>query len=187
MSTYKIGKVYKIIHNQSDIVYVGSTMQKRLRDRWQAHKNAYKVWLNGKATSCSIYLHMKEHGIENFKMILIEEYEVCDRKHLQTWEQLWINKLKCVNKQNVFQMLPKHHLYLRCKKYREANKEEIAQKNKKYRENNKVEIKKKQKQKIKCECGSVVRRSGLARHKRSKKHQKFLFTKALEATPQAGL
>ena len=43
----KTGKVYKIIHKQSNIIYVGSTFN-TLRDRWQRHKYSYDLWLNNK-------------------------------------------------------------------------------------------------------------------------------------------
>ena len=36
----KIGKVYKIIHTQSDICYVGSTTAS-LKSRWWSHKSKY--------------------------------------------------------------------------------------------------------------------------------------------------
>lgn len=89
------------------------------------------------------------------------------------------------------------------KKYREDNIEKINEYNKKYNEKNKDHIKKyyegyylnniekineykkeyyqktkdkqlqKQKEKIECECGSIVRRGGLAEHKKSNKHMKW--------------
>ena len=60
------------------------------------------------------------------------------------------------------------------KKYYENNKEKINENKKKYYENNKEKIKEKQKILIKCECGSIIRKDGLKRHKKSKKHINYL-------------
>lgn len=116
-----IGRVYKIIHNQSDICYIGSTFN-TTRDRFRVHKYDYKQGNN----SCSISKYFEKYGVKNFKMILIKEYEVIDREHLEAYEQLWINKLNCVNKQCAFQPLKKERIKIYHKKY---NKE-YYQKNK---------------------------------------------------------
>ena len=97
MSEYKIGKIYKIIHNQSDLIYIGSTIS-TLRDRFYQHK---------KSLSCIISKYFSKYGIENFKIILIKEYKICDRTHLEMYEQLWINKMKCININNPFEILRK--------------------------------------------------------------------------------
>jgi GIY-YIG catalytic domain len=74
-----IGTIYKIIHAQSDICYVGSTLNKELKQRWKHHKEDYSKWLNGKPNGLSIYPSFKQPGIDQFKIILIKEYEVVDR------------------------------------------------------------------------------------------------------------
>lgn len=138
----KTGTVYKIIHTQSDIVYVGSTFEKRISDRWSSHKGGFKKYLNNKGSCVSIYPYFKQYGIENFKIILINKYKCCDRKHLQAYEQLWMNKLRCINKVKAFQPLYK----LRDKQYYEDNKDKIKQRHKQYHKNNKDKIKQKKKQ-----------------------------------------
>ena len=50
--------------------------------------------------------------------------------------------------------------------YYENNKEQISEKNKEWYENNKEKLS----EKITCECGSIIRKSLLARHKKSIKH-----------------
>lgn len=115
MSNYKIGRIYKIIHNQSNICYVGSTFN-TLRDRWMNHKSDYNRYLDNRHNEIAIYPYFFKYGIENFKIILIKEYEVCDRKHLHIYEQLWINKLKTINKLSTFQI---NKLYI---KFYESNR-----------------------------------------------------------------
>jgi hypothetical protein len=145
----KTGKIYKIVHSQSDIVYVGSTFN-TLRDRLSKHKNI--------DSKCIIKKYIQEFGSDQFKIILIKEYEVVDRKHLEAYEQLWINRTKCINNNSAF-AIAKLTRKLWCvnnkdaikkikatfrknnkdkiKEYRENNKDKI----KEYRENNKDKMK----------------------------------------------
>lgn len=168
-----IGKIYKIIHTQSDIVYVGSTFN-TLRNRWASHKAP-------KYTKCAIHPYIKQYGQEQFKIILIKEYEVVDRTHLEAYEQLWINKLKCINISNTIK-IQKHYsknyyeknkvlISEKCKTYRNTNPEIIKERKRLYRESNKEQISEKAKQKIICEvCNSSFRKGGINRHEKTKKH-----------------
>jgi hypothetical protein len=127
--TYRTGTVYKIICTLNDIVYVGSTFQKRLRDRWSDHKSQFKRHIDGKLKkTVSTFPYFEKYGIENFKLIKIKEY-VCwvenakDTQHLRAYEQLWINKLSCVNEQPCIKFLkPKH-----VKRIRYATDDEYRQ------------------------------------------------------------
>ena len=70
------------------------------------------------------------------------------------------------------------------KKYYIQNKEQIKEQEKKYREEHKEKIKEREKEyyiqnnkeKIKCECGSIVNKSSLIRHKKTKKHIKLMIS-----------
>ena len=126
----KIGRVYKIIHNQSDLVYIGSTFDK-LRQRFYNHK------INKKSL-CIISKYINQYEAKNFKIMLIKEYKVVDRKHLRSKEQLWINKLRCINKNNAIPFLWKKIL---DKIYRKENKEKINNLTSKWRKENKNYLK----------------------------------------------
>jgi hypothetical protein len=155
-----LGKIYKIIHSQSEIIYIGSTFN-TLRNRWAKHK------IQG---STSISKYIQEFGSEQFKIILIKEYEVVDKNHLQMYEQLWINKTKCINIQPSFKIpiLEKEKKYSYMKnyriEYREKNREMLNERDKQYREKNKEIIKKKQTEKIKCSCGKEISKANIAKH-----------------------
>jgi len=123
------GRIYKIINRFDNDVYVGSTYN-TIKHRWQNHKQNYKGWLEGKKGKCSIYEKFKLLGIENFKIMLIKEYQCYrennkDKKHLFSKEQLWINKLKNINSQCAFNPLyyNKEYKKLYNEQYREDNKE----------------------------------------------------------------
>jgi len=97
-----LGRIYKIVHSQSNMIYVGSTFDE-IRFRWRSHKSSYKRYLSDKKTNViSLYPFIEKYGIENFKIMLIKEYDVIDRRHLHVYEQLWINKLACINVSNSF-------------------------------------------------------------------------------------
>jgi uncharacterized protein YfaP (DUF2135 family) len=57
--------------------------------------------------------------------------------------------------------------------YYQANKEQRQEQIKEYQRANKQKISERKKEKIECECGSIVRRSDIAKHKRSKKNSDY--------------
>ena len=148
------GYIYKIIHNQSDICYIGSTIN--IKIRWQAHKDTFKKFLKyeNQPPRCSIYPYFKKLGIINFKLIIIKKYEIFDRKQLNAYEQLWINKLKNINKNGAFISLNKKNKYdiwnnkrkEKRKEFYNKNKDEILEKHKEYYEENKLKINEKRKE-----------------------------------------
>ena len=62
----------------------------------------------------------------------------------------------------------------KIKQWRLDNKDKIAEHNKQLYNQNKEQIAERRKQKITCECGCVIRKDTLARHKRSKTHQDLM-------------
>jgi len=170
-----IGRIYKIVHNQSDLCYVGSTFN-TLRGRWTSHKSS--------TNSCVISKHIQEHGAENFKIMLIKEYDVVDRKHLLAYESLWISKTKCINGCNPFRVpvLYRKQYYTknkeRIEQYNLDNRDTILERKRRYREANKDKINAYTalkgdyyKEKIKCEtCNCEVSRNKMPRHNKCLKH-----------------
>jgi len=169
-----IGKIYKIIHSQSNVIYVGSTFNE-LRKRFYEHCL--------KASNACIYKHIIKYGKDNFKIILIKEYEVVDRTHLEAYEQLWINKLKSINSNNTmhFKTLYSKDYYNKNKESwvvrKEKNKEHIQKYNQKYletwRAENKDKIHEYRQRRYICECGHDVQLIKKSRHLKSIKHLKF--------------
>jgi hypothetical protein len=145
MSLYRTGKVYRIVClSNPEIQYVGSTFN-QLRHRFTQHKIVFRKWTKDKTNAMiSIFPYFNQYGIENFRMILIKEYIVCaehnkDSRHLKSKEQIWINKLKCVNKIASFGIwcVVKKSV---SKMYRITNKEIISEKGKIHYSNNKEMI-----------------------------------------------
>ena len=83
------------------------------------------------------------------------------------------NKEKINAKKKQYYEDNKDELLVKKKQYYENNKDKIIAKIKQYRENNKDKLLAKRKEKIVCECGSIVGRCCLTRHKKSKKHLRW--------------
>lgn len=96
----RTGRVYKIIVGQSNECYVGSTFDE-LRFRFRALKSSYKLRKN----DYSVFKLFDKYGVDGCRMILIKEYEVVDREHLNAFQQLWINRLKSINKRQTVEYL----------------------------------------------------------------------------------
>ena len=76
MPNYNNGKIYKIVNNIDNMVYIGSTTTK-LCYRMAVHRcNMIK---NKNAT---LYQHMRKLGIEYFTIVLIEEYPCSNKDQL---------------------------------------------------------------------------------------------------------
>jgi hypothetical protein len=95
MEKLKVAKIYKIIDNTNDNVYIGSTTLK-LNQRLSEHKSAYKRYLNGKCqnyfTSFDI-IKNNDYKIEIIKYVIFK-----DRKELYQRERYYIENNECINK-----------------------------------------------------------------------------------------
>ena len=135
----KLGMIYQIYYNDNpNIHYIGSSMNNEIRYRWRDHKADYKKYLdNPNNQRAVIYQYFKEFGIENFTIKKIKDLNIIDRDHLKAYEQLYINKLKPVNKLNPFNILAKEDKKNYRKNYYIKNKEKIQLKEKNRYKNNK--------------------------------------------------
>ena len=89
---YSNGKIYKIINDTSDMVYIGSTCS-ILRQRFHAHKRIYKSHCDGnykKVPSNSRYIF--DDNIETSKIILLESYSCNSKDELLLKEREWLEK-----------------------------------------------------------------------------------------------
>jgi hypothetical protein len=76
MPNYNNGKIYKIVNNIDNMLYIGSTTTK-LCQRMNVHrcKTRYNNNIN-------LYNHMRKLGVDNFKIVLIEEYSCSNKDQL---------------------------------------------------------------------------------------------------------
>jgi hypothetical protein len=150
MVNYQNGKVYKIINEKNEIIYIGSTVQ-GLSQRYTKHK----------------------HKAPNHKIILIENYSCNSKEELCKKEQEVIeqhsnllNKYRAYNSEEDKKEYKKEY----DKKWRENNKEEKKEHYKQYYEKNKDKIN----EKVKCEfCNCEISKQYLKTHQNNKKCLKF--------------
>lgn len=132
---------------------------------------------------------------------------VKDRRHLEAYETLWVCRTKCVNVNMPIQYHKKEHRKQyqqnnserkseQQRKYREQNRELIAAQKKQHSQLNSATIAVYQKgyyeanherlleyhreygkQQVTCECGHVLRKDSLSRHRKTKKHINLMASK----------
>jgi len=154
MNKYQNGKIYKLV-DENDLWYIGSTIQ-TLNNRLCKHHNR---------PSC-----MSRHLV-NPTIHLIEDYPCSNKRELEMREQYYLNKYrdKCINYQNAF--TSQEEKKEKQKIYKEEFKEYRLKKTKEYYIKNKKELLEHQRQKVECECGMILSRHNLPRHRKSKSHQ----------------
>jgi len=193
------GVIYLIKHKTCDDkkVYIGSTIN--LKQRIWQHKKAcnnekYKEY------NYNLYKYIRDNdGINMYEFIILEcyvcnfKYELYDREddYIQMYDNnlntfrayLTGREIKEINKKyrednkdkesmrkKKYRDDNKEKESMRLKKYRDENKEKIKDMNKKYYDENKEKIKEKFSEKITCECGSIVRKGDISKHRKSLKH-----------------
>mmetsp|Transcript_32664 Transcript_32664/g.38318 ORF Transcript_32664/g.38318 Transcript_32664/m.38318 type:complete len:156 (+) Transcript_32664:95-562(+) len=95
MVNYKNGKIYKIVCNETNEIYIGSTTQ-TLTDRLCQHVSKFK---HNNPRAC-----MSKQIIErgNYNIELIEEYSCNNKEELQIREQYHMQNVANINKQSAY-------------------------------------------------------------------------------------
>jgi hypothetical protein len=180
MPDYSRTKIYKIWSHLGDKIYIGSTTKKYLSERMSRHRADYKRWKNEKCDYTTSYALFDEYGCDNCIIGLLVAFPCVDRDEQAQLEGRYIQEYVCVNKNIAGRSTRqrkqdnREHNAEQEKKYRSANKAQIAIKFKEKYEKNKEKIKEQNSIKTKCECGSEYVRNSKIRHLRTKKHITFL-------------
>tara|TARA_R110000803_G_C11870529_1_gene308353 strand:- start:98 stop:685 length:588 start_codon:yes stop_codon:yes gene_type:complete len=191
MKDYSKGKIYKVISNNNDKLYIGSTIQ-TLCSRMNCHRRKRgdcSSSLLGNMKDCYMVL-IANYPSDNREILLMEEeryyqlykkngfdvvnknspYTTKEQKKEQKKKWREDNKERNNIKSNKWNNEHKEHL----KKYYQENKDKL----KKWREDNKEENKQKRKDKIQetihCICGVIIQKRGKNRHEKSIKHIKHI-------------
>ena len=164
MTDYSKGKIYRIVSDKTDGVYIGSTVE-TLNQRFSKHKSDLKC---GKYCSS---VEILKHG--DARIELIRDFPCNSERELAKEEDKYI--LACCKGVNCnrasrtqAEIAERNRQYI--KQYYEANREQIAEYFKQYREANREQIN----QKFDCPCGGKYTKSNKSQHEKSKKHQAFL-------------
>lgn len=173
MPDYQKGKIYKIICDETNLTYYGSTVQP-LSKRLSQHRE------------CKNEKKYKTNMMKNMKIYLVEDYP-CDRKEqLLMRERYYIENNECCNKvvplrtKKEYYEDHKEHIIENVKEWGEKNKEKVREYKRKYKKNHRAEFNKNRNErrailpKVNCECGSIVSRHNLSHHRKSNKHQSYI-------------
>lgn len=163
---YKRGKIYTIRCRYDDtLIYVGSTID-TLAKRMGGHKN--------KSTKVIYPLYKKiNNDWDNWFIELYENYPCNNKQELLKREGEVTRQIGNLNKQIASRTKSQYYednketLYEKQKIWNMVNNEKKNNYAKKYRDNNKENIEDKAREKIKCNCGSIIRRDSLWRHQQS--------------------
>ncbi|KAF1785499.1 hypothetical protein GQ600_16202 [Phytophthora cactorum] len=123
-------------------------------------------------TSCSIYVHFREFGIDNFAITLLSEHEISDREQLREFEQLVIDATSCVNQHRAIKTNEEHQEYQH--NYYVSNAIKLQDYQRQYRVENRERVLARKNEKMGCDCGSSYSRDNKARHLRTSKHRRWL-------------
>ena len=159
---YQNTVIYKIVCKDINIkdLYVGSTTN--FIQRKKSHKNSCN-YENQKNYNSYVYKFIRENGgWDNWDMIELEKYPCNDRNEKDKRERFWLEELKA--SLNCF--IPSRTK----KEWYEKNKKEKNEKSRIYYEE-------KLKEKVECECGSIISKGSLTRHLKTLKHQNWLNSK----------
>lgn len=178
--------IYKLCCKDLNIteIYVGHTTD--MRRRKSQHKTTCNNE-NNKDYNMNVYQFIRANGNwDNWDMIEIEKYNAIDGYDATKRERYWIEELKATLNMVIptrtfkeWYQDTKQYRKEYCKEYREKHREKLNEydKNRKNKEERAEKTKEKNKEKITCECGCVVCKGQLTRHKQSKKHIELMTMK----------
>jgi hypothetical protein len=173
------GKVYKIVCNITNLIYIGSTI-KSICARLAIHKYHYQKYLEGKSNYVTSFEIIKNG---NYNIFLVENVSYSNKKDLRAKERYYIETLDCVNKNIPCQTKKEYYgkyyeknhdkIRDRMKIYRIEHKDQTKEYKKLYKEKNREKLNIYRNTKFECECGGSYSRKHKAEHFRCKKHIDF--------------
>jgi predicted GIY-YIG superfamily endonuclease len=119
MPNYQNGKIYKIVDNTNDNVYIGSTTLKPSQ-RLVQHRSGYKSYCkNTKLSNVKSFDIIKN---KDYDIVLMENYPCSTKEELHARERYYIEQNVCVNKTIPCRTDKEYDQYYRttekCKQYR---------------------------------------------------------------------
>lgn len=166
MPNYNKGLIYKICCLDPNIEeeYVGSTTN--LVKRRNKHKTDCNTE-TGIKYNFLVYQFIRENGgWDNWQVVQIEKYPCETKAELESRERYWLEILGTSLNSNVPTRTRQEYCQDNC--------EAIAEYKKQYYQNHREKIAERKRTPVKCECGTVVCKNELLRHRKTQKHIKSL-------------
>lgn len=150
--------IYKLTHKtQNDKFYIGSS--KDIKARKYKHKSKSNPDC---PTTCKLYQVIQQDGWDNYELEILEEYDQYDSCTIKHQEQIYISDMKPT--------LNTRAAYLTEEQKKQLNRIASAKKNKIV---------------ATCECGCMVRKAHIARHRKTYKHKLKMFDINVAKTVQS--
>ena len=130
MVNYQLGKIYKIVDNTNEYIYIGSTCEPNLSRRLSKHVSNYKRFLSKKQRYVTSFDIIKNN---NYEIILVELYPCNTKDELHSRERFYIQSMAWVVNKTIPTRTLKEYLNEKKQIYYENNKEKIDEKNDKKR------------------------------------------------------
>ncbi len=124
---YANTKIYKIVCNVTDKIYIGSTSRKYLSERLCYHKRDYELYKEGK---CGYITSFQVLENNDYGIVLLANHPCNDKNERNAIERHYIETIECVNK---------NHPGRTRKEYEILNKDSIRDYQKQYQEDHKDE------------------------------------------------
>lgn len=152
MVNYQKGKIYKIVCNITNKIYIGSTCE-TLSSRLTKHRYVTKN-KEQKKGCCSSYEILKNN---DYEIILIENYPCNNREELLMRERYYVDNMDCVNKRQPIST-------------KEETRNRQNEWQKQHYKNNKDKINEWRRKPVICDvCGSTTDYIHKSRHQKSQK------------------
>jgi len=98
----------------------------------------------------------------------MEQYECCN-KH-----RVYVSKEEHKEHKREYDREHREERRANDRKYYKQNRERNNQRCREYREQNRERLNQQKRERVECECGAMVCRNSLQRHRKSKKHLKLI-------------
>jgi len=148
MPDYSKSKIYKIVSDQTNKIYIGSTIE-ALSRRMTKHRNDYRRWKNGKRNYITSFEILK---YDDAIIELIEKYPCDDKDELRAREGYYQKKLKD----------------------KSVNQRIAGRGSKEYYQDNKDSINERRNKKYNCVCGGRYTYDHKSHHLKTKMHQDYI-------------
>ena len=163
MVNYQLSKIYKIVADETQNVYIGATNKKLLCQRMSHHRSALKNAMPG-------HLHDSANEILKYasaQIVLIELFPCNSKDELIARKRFHIvNTPNCVNVN--FRVTP------------EEKAVQVCEAGKRYHAKHRDELKEIATELIKCECGVEISRGGISAHKKTRSHNQLMEWRKME-------
>jgi hypothetical protein len=148
-------------------------------ERWEARKKEGEYIKNNDCVNINIASRSRKEWRKDNKYKLAEykkQYQIDNKEKIAEYKKQYQidNKEKIAKKIAEYRKHNIDKFTEYCKQYYNKNKDKLIEQSVEYYNDNKQAILEKNKEKFKCECGSEIRKSDIAQHRKTKKHINFI-------------